>query len=72
MPLGLRSFNVGLKMRLSHFPACMVAEVNHGDQMRREHSTSNSSVLGFPFCMFSFGSLVCSVFTVCEVVFVTV
>lgn len=56
------------KMRLSRFPTRMVGEVNHGDQMRGEHSTSDSCVLGFPFCMFSFGSLVCSVFTVCKVV----
>lgn len=53
------------KMRLSRFPAGMVsfllgmvAEVNLGDQMRREHSTSNSCLLGIPFCMFSFASLV--------------
>lgn len=67
------------KLRLSHFPAGIVsfllgivAEVNIGGQMRRKHSTSNSSLLGFPFCMFSFASLVCSVFPVCEAVFVTV
>lgn len=60
------------KMRLSHFPAGMVTEVNFGDQMRRKHSTSNSCLLGFPFCMFSFASLVCSVFPVYRAVFVTV